>query len=674
MFNNFIGGGQVFLHKVRMFSQVFFRNLHVSLFVGILLALLINWQSLQRLDWNGFLSYRKAVIAISFSEAANVIREAIGKEPNHISYINARTNNSVWNDINPYKIYHMGIFQRADNQAWDLATKIGLLAASATSAVFAVIFLLWSRFGSGLKDERKNEGSGYILNVRQVRSKLRAIGKCSRFSIGKMPLVKDMETRHFLVTGSTGSGKTNLMHCLLPQVEKLGQPAIVIDQTGEMIAKYYNPKRGDIIFNPFDARGRAWDFWADCQTREDLERFSKILIGFNRKQASSHSDPFWENAAEVVFNSCIEFLRSKNASIEEIAKMVCYSNITYLKKALNNTEAGRYLSADSKQTAASIVSVLAANAKPLTYLRSAGGGGSFSMKQHFANIKNGSPAWLFLATKPSSRSLTLPLISCLTELALARLMDSGITKDRRIWTIIDELPALGRLPALSPLMAEGRKYGACVLAGMQSLNQLYSQYGHYDGSTIFGQFGTSFFFRNTEPAIAKMISSMCGSETITRQQKNTSFGANEFRDGVSYNEQQQKKLLVEPDDLANLAIGQCYVLLPEPLVRLAKIQTEEASVKEKHQGFIEKGEFIPINEESELSKQDNLAIENMGNESETENDNNGEDDVNGSASASNSNTTISDSESNGHQGSHLEDKVQDKIEGIGQSEEKELER
>ena len=104
MFNNFIGGGQVFLHKVRMFGQVFFRNLHVSLFVGILLALLINWQSLQRLDWNGFLSYRKAVIAISFSEAANVIREAIGKEPNHISYINARTNSSQWNDINPHKI------------------------------------------------------------------------------------------------------------------------------------------------------------------------------------------------------------------------------------------------------------------------------------------------------------------------------------------------------------------------------------------------------------------------------------------------------------------------------------------------------------------------------------------------------------------------------------------
>lgn len=426
-----------------------------------------------------------------------------------------------------------------------------------------------------------------------------------------MPLVKDMETRHFLVTGSTGSGKTNLIHNLLPQIEKLGQPAIVIDQTGEMIAKYYNPERGDIIFNPFDSRGRAWDFWADCGTREDLERFSKILIGFNRKQSSNHSDPFWENAAEVVFNSCIEFLRPKKASIEAIAQMVCQSDINYLKRMLNNTEAGRYLGADSKQTAASIVSVLTANAKPLTYLKSAGGGGSFSMKQHFANIKNGSPSWLFLATKPSSRSLTLPLISCLTELALARLIDSGIAKDRRVWTVIDELPALGRLPALSPLMAEGRKYGACVLAGMQSLNQLYSQYGHYDGSTIFGQFGTSFFFRNAEPAIAKMISSMCGSETITRQQKNTSFGANEFRDGVSYNEQQQRKPLVEPDDLANLAIGECYVLFPEPAVRLAKIQTKEATVREKHQGFLEKERSVSKSEEPASRESDHLARENM---------------------------------------------------------------
>ena len=125
------------------------------------------------------------------------------------------------------------------------------------------------------------------------------------------------------------------------------------------------------------------------------------------------------------------------------------------------------------------------------------------------------------------------LIDCIQE------MEIGIDSKRRLWFVIDELPALGKLPALSPIMAEGRKYGACVLAGLQSLNQLYSQYGYYDGSAILGQFGTSFFFNNKEPAITKMISSICGIETITRQQKNTSYGANEFRDGVSYSEHQE---------------------------------------------------------------------------------------------------------------------------------------
>ena len=126
---------------------------------------------------------------------------------------------------------------------------------------------------------------------------------------------------------------------------------------------------------------------------------------------------------------------AKSASIREITRMVCSGQVDYLKKVLAEGEAGRYLSADSKQTAASILSVLASNATPLTYLQDADENGGFSMKQHFNDVKNGSFAWLFLATKPKSRALTLPLIACLTELALSELMDIGIDSKRRVWPI-----------------------------------------------------------------------------------------------------------------------------------------------------------------------------------------------------------------------------------------------
>jgi type IV secretory pathway TraG/TraD family ATPase VirD4 len=287
--------------------------------------------------------------------------------------------------------------------------------------------------------------------------------------------------------------------------------------------------------------------------------------------------------------------------------MTSKGSLSYLSTSLKNTEASRYFAGDNKITANSILSVLATNSKPISYLVDHSNNGNFSLKEYFSNLKQGSDSWLFLASKPSGRELTLPLIACLTELAFSQLIDIGIDQNRRVWLVIDELASLGKLPALSTLMAEGRKYGASIIAGVQSLNQIYDHYGSYAGSAIFGQFGTNFFFRNNEPAIAKMVSNMCGTETINRQQKNISFGANEFRDGISYHEQQQKKDLVEYSDLAGLAIGQCYALLPEPSVRIVKLQTAKIKQLDKNLGFVainQSQQEITINDRNDNSTND----------------------------------------------------------------------
>ncbi len=592
MLNNFIGGGQVFLHKVRMFSQVFLKTLVWGLLIGKIIAVLFYWSAFKDTDWRGFLSYQKANIALSYDMAIRPIRNVIGKPEGYESLINVCSYDKNYVSIKPSMVINMYRFQEANEFGWLLIEKALMLAAIIAIITFFIIFILWSYFGKGLKTERRKSG-GQILTAAEVRKTLKASGSASDITIGKMPLVKDMETRHFLVTGSTGSGKTNLIHNILPQLSDKKYPVVIIDQTGEMIAKYYNKERGDIIFNPFDARSHVWDFWKDTERREDLERFTKILFSFNRQKSGYNSDPFWEESAQTIFIDSVEYLRNLDQfSIENLVDMVRNSDLSYLRKVLAGTASSRYLAADNKTTASSILAVLSTTAKPLQYIQDITNNGAFSFKEHFANITTSNKndvdkPWIFLATKPSARELTLPLISCLTNLALSQLMEIGVddTKQRKIWFVIDELAALGRLPALSPLMAEGRKYGACVIAALQSLNQLYSNYGQYDGSVIFGQFGSNFFFRNNEEAIGKMFSSMCGMETITRHQKNTSFGANEFRDGVSYTEQEHKKNLVEYSDLASLAVGECYVLLPDPSVRLSKIQTPEVNIAAIQAGF-----------------------------------------------------------------------------------------
>jgi type IV conjugative transfer system coupling protein TraD len=590
MLNDFTGGGQIFLHKLRMFFQVLHRSFMTSMLVSLAIVGFVSYKPAQILDLKAAMTYQKALLADGFDNATSLIRSKVNpKAKYYYTTVDAYDHKGLYaKDIDPRKIIRSNYFKSSYDKFLEFLKVRLFLTFGVMFGIFLVIYILWSKFGKDVKSEKKKEGSGRILSAREVSSILKSINKASNFYIGSMPLVKDSETKHFLVTGSTGSGKTNLIHNILPQVEKKKQPAIIIDQTGEMIAKYYNQNRGDIIFNPFDARSKTWDFWSDCNTTEELERFAKILFGFNRKRTGHNADPFWEQSAESVFIACANYQKSiGDLRIERLCSLTRSSSLKSLQAKLKNTEASRYLESDNKTTASSILSVLATNAKPLNYLRECTPENSFSLKEYFKNIDQGSGNFLFLATKPSCRDLTLALIACMTESAFSRLLDIGIKEDRRIWFVIDELSALGKLPSLPTLMAEGRKYGACVLSGLQSLNQLYSNYGQYEGSTIFGQFGTNFFFRNNETAIAKTVSSMAGRETIYRQQKNTSFGAHEFRDGVSYSEQQQQKDLIEYSDLAGLAVGECFALMPEPQVRVVKLEIPQAKLTNKNEGFVQ---------------------------------------------------------------------------------------
>lgn len=587
MINNFIGGGQVFLHKVRMLKQVVGTTIFVSLLSGLILAWSFNSSRTDKIDWDGAITYAKAGFALTVHPALSAI--AIGKSK---ANVDAYSNGRLWKKrMLASSVIASPRFQSAWQSSMAALYLLSLQAIAYGAIAGAIVFLFWSKFGKNLKEEKKKDGSGVVLTALEVRSILRNLGKCSDFKIGKMPLVKDMETRHFLVTGSTGSGKTNLIHNLLPQVEAKGQPVVVLDQTGEMIAKYYNPKRGDIIFNPFDARGKAWDFWADCKKLRNLEKFADTLIGFNSRKNNKSTTDFWEESSKSIFVDCVRYLQKQEQySIEALRRMICQSENEELQEYLKGTDSAKHFTKDNAKTAASIMSVLMNSIKPLRFLSDESEAGSFSIQEYLQNVDTGSSGWLFLAAEPSTRELTIPINASLAELVIAYLMVHNTPKDRKLWFIMDELAAFGRFPSLAKLMQEGRKYGTCVLAGLQSSSQLFSHYGHGDASNLFALFKTKFAFQSDDPMMGKLYSSICGSETITRQQKNTSFGANEFRDGVSYNEQQQEKPLVRLEDFTILGLGECYTLLPEPAVRLSKMQTPEAGVPDKNKGFVEKEE------------------------------------------------------------------------------------
>ena len=85
MFNNFISGGQVFLHKVRMFKQVAKATFFISLLVGLFIALWQNQELLKAQKWNYAFAYMKARAVGSLDPFLDSV--AIGSRNNHIIYV-----------------------------------------------------------------------------------------------------------------------------------------------------------------------------------------------------------------------------------------------------------------------------------------------------------------------------------------------------------------------------------------------------------------------------------------------------------------------------------------------------------------------------------------------------------------------------------------------------------
>lgn len=350
-----------------------------------------------------------------------------------------------------------------------------------------------------------------------------------------------------------------------------------------------------------------------CTKSKDLEKFADILIGFNSRKNYKAANDFWEEGAQSIFVATANKMRQKSQySIEELYRILCQTENQDMHKMLQNTNAAKQFSKDNEKVAASIMSVLISNIKPLRFAKDSGENNKFSIEEYLNKVNAGGSGWLFLSTDPSARELTAPLNAALLELLISRMRRTRTNSHNKLWIIMDELPSLGKLPSLPELMSEGRKYGSCVLAGLQSTSQLYSHYGDSGASSLIGSFKTKFMFASDDPRMGDLYSKLCGSATIITQQKNTSFGANEFRDGVSYNERKEKTPLVPYEEFGRLNVGECYTLLPLTEVRLSKMQVPQAKVPDKNNWFVEAEELNTDSEQKDLSSQsEQLKIENI---------------------------------------------------------------
>lgn len=589
--NFFTRGGQLAVHQYRMLKQILSISIALSLLVGIGVFVTLIYQqttAYQRYLYKESL-YAELMVNMSLNDDSKAMQEF-------------KYSDGVSRQVQSKRILTNPSFQAHIRYMERLAEQVAYkgLWSALVMAIMVIGFFIMRGYRQSLK---KLERGGEIVSAKILKQIIKKQKLASDLHLDGLPLIKHKETSHILITGTTGSGKTNCFHTLLPQIRARPNRAIVVDLTGDFVAKYYREGQ-DVLLNPLDARSVNWSPWADCLTETHYDALAAAIV-----PKSSSSDKFWENAGKALLSAAFrKFAALRDPDVHKLYHLLVCADLSEFSKFFHKTEAASYTHMDGDKMTMSIRATLVNHMQAFKLLTSSEE--PFSIRKWVSESPEGQ--WLFISAKPDQRDTLLPLISGWIDTAINALMSEEPNPARRLWFILDELPALQKLPSLEIGMAEARKYGGCFLAGVQSFPQLINTYGQNQAQSVLDLFNTKLFFRNTEPSTTSWISKVLGEAEIKEHVESLSYGANTIRDGVSLSQQTKTKPLVLPTEIACLPDLEAYIKLPAT-VPTGKIKLKYKAMETLSKGFVERNTDVAYTERAdekpEAEQQQNTSEE-----------------------------------------------------------------
>lgn len=530
-------GGQTLLHALRMLLEVARVILLWSLLAGVLVGFFYFTHHTTKEDRIHLIKWTNANIKYAINHDATVyVQTARGRYPLNVSrYLK-----------DPIRQQHI-------QPVIHVVRKSVHVGSYTTFIVLALVIAWFIRRGMVLQQHKLLKGA-YVTTSRKLARHMRRTGKISNLTLAGIPLYQNIECQHFLIHGSTGTGKSVLISELLDGIRARGDRAIVYDKHGGFVERYYR-EGTDVLLNPLDERSKTWTPWVEARGAADYDHMAAGLMPHPPGQGT---DPFWINAARTIFAStAFKMANDPEKSIVKLLRYLFTDDLTALSDLLAGTEAVSLVSDKAEKIALSVKSVLATYLKMLKYLKQHDE--PFSIR-HW--VSNPSQNWLFISSRADKHESLKPLMSLWLDLAANALMSTGEDSQRRLWLIVDELPSLQKLPYLPAFMAEGRKFGGCFVAGVQSYYQLQKIYGLDGAKEMVDLCNTRVFFRAPSYESAQWVSKELGDCELLETREGISYGANTMRDGVSINQQRVVRPAVSVSDINKLPDLQGFISIP----------------------------------------------------------------------------------------------------------------
>ncbi len=417
--------------------------------------------------------------------------------------------------------------------------------------VLLLLFIWLFNFGRSQRQETHLRG-GKLLPGTDLAKVIKERGLAGPIWFGGIPLVKDSETAHMLLTGSSGTGKTTAMYELMKQIRRRGDRVVCFSPSGDFISWFFRPGK-DKILNVFDARTPSWDLWGECD-----QPYHYAMIAASLVPVPQQGEKIWAEAAQSLIAVLLRELHLRGSpTIDDLLRIVTRLPMSDIYEILKHTEVAANLDPSNERMGASIRSTATIALRSLAYLDNRRT--PFTFKDWVNGKEDGS--WLFLNARADQIDASRPVLSTWIEVFVSRMLSLPESRTRRVWLIVDELPTLNKLNSLGLFVEQGRKFGGCAMLGFQQFSQLSLIYGKELGSSIVGQCNTWVCFRQNDPETAKFVAEKFGKVEVEENQQGLSYGANDMRDGVSLNMQRKEREVVMPSEVMGLPNLAGYIKL-----------------------------------------------------------------------------------------------------------------
>lgn len=354
----------------------------------------------------------------------------------------------------------------------------------------------------------------------------------------------DMWTRHVLLVGGVGSGKSTALKPLIDKVVRAGEPALIFDPKSEFTIGFGRPA----ILAPWDARSLVWDLARDMRNALDMRRFAATMI-------KESQDPMWSNASRQLLVGLMLYLkgtRGDDWGWPELADLLSQPQASLLPIMRKwHPEAARSVEKASVTTAGILIN-LSSFCAPVFDLAQAWGDAGPERRVSFVDWTMGRSNFpqIILQGHGAYGELTKSYVEGVVGVVSAIVNSVELRDDpsRKIWFIADELPQAGKIP-IRALFEVGRSRGVRCVVACQDFAQLEEIHGAQMVKALIAMSGTLLVGQVMPGETAKALCDAFGTREVERQNVSANYGPGPESRSLSFG--RDEVALYKPSELAS---------------------------------------------------------------------------------------------------------------------------